>query len=47
LSIPSVVEGRDYSLRICGGGNLFERLDFADETGPFRITLVEVAGHVA
>lgn len=41
LSIPSVVQGSDYSLRICGG-NLFEALPFADGEGGFRITLVEV-----
>ena len=41
LSIPSVVEGSDYNLRICGG-NLFEVLRFRDLAGPFRITLVEV-----
>ena len=41
LSIPSVVQGSDYRLRICGG-NLFERLEFEDAAGPFRVTLVEV-----
>ena len=41
LSIPSVVQGSDYSLRICGG-NLFETLHLADGEGVFRITLVEV-----
>ncbi len=41
LSIPSVVQGSDYRLRICGG-NLFERLEFEDESGRFRVTLVEV-----
>ena len=39
LSIPSVVQGSDYSFRICGG-NLCEKLCFVDESGPFRITLV-------
>lgn len=39
LSIPSVVQGSDYSFRICGG-NLCEILYFADESGPFRVTLV-------
>ena len=39
LSIPSVVQGSDYSFRICGG-NLCEKLCFADDSGPFRITLV-------
>jgi hypothetical protein len=41
VSIPSVVQGSDYSLRICGG-NLFETVQFADALGTFRITLVEV-----
>ena len=41
LSLPSVVQGSDYSLQICGG-NLSETLCFEDERGPFRITLVEV-----
>ena len=43
LSLPSVVQGSDYSLRICGG-NLAETLYLADPLGPFRITLVEVVG---
>jgi chemotaxis protein CheX len=43
LSIPSVVQGTNYSLRVCGG-NLVEPLDFADASGRFRITLVEVVG---
>ena len=41
LSMPSVVEGTDYGLHLCGG-NLFERLDFSDGNNPFRVTLVEV-----
>jgi len=41
LSIPSVVDGASYSLRLCGG-NLFEHIDMADPSGPFRVTLVEV-----
>lgn len=41
ISLPSVVQGSDYSLRICGG-NLTESLCFEDPTGPFRITLVEL-----
>jgi chemotaxis protein CheX len=43
LSIPSVVQGSDYCLRICGG-NLSETLCFQDSLGPFRVTLVEVIG---
>ncbi len=43
LSIPSVVLGKDHSLRLVGRC-LAERLWMADETGPFRITLVETAG---
>jgi len=41
LSMPSVVEGSDYALYLCGG-NLFERLDFSDGHSPFRVTFVEV-----
>ena len=41
LSIPSVVQGTNYSLRICGG-NLVDTLNFADALGPFRIALVKV-----
>ena len=41
LSIPSVVQGSDYCLRICGG-NLSETLCFEEQLGPFRVTLVEV-----
>lgn len=43
LSIPSVVQGSDYCLRICGG-NLSETLCLQDSLGPFRVTLVEVIG---
>jgi len=41
LSLPSVVQGSDYSLRLCGG-NLSETLALEDGIRPFRITLVEV-----
>lgn len=41
MSPPSVVQGYDHTVRICGG-NLHENLWFEDELGPFRITLVEV-----
>lgn len=41
LSLPSVVEGSDYSLRICGG-NLSESVWFEDRFGPLSITLVEL-----
>jgi len=41
VSIPSVVQGTDYSLRILGG-NCFESVYFEDDGGPFRVTLVEV-----
>ncbi|MBL8217735.1 MAG: chemotaxis protein CheX [Bryobacterales bacterium] len=42
LSMPSVVQGRDYSLRICGGSNLVNRQSFAGPHGTFWITFVEV-----
>ena len=41
LSIPSVVEGRDYSLHVCGGVNATERMTFSSATGNFRVTLIE------
>jgi len=41
LSMPSVVEGADYSLRVCGG-NLSERSAFACEAGTFGVTMIEV-----
>lgn len=41
LSMPSVVEGGDYSLRLCGG-NLVERVAFTSEAGGFWLTMVEV-----
>ena len=41
LSMPSVVEGSDYSLWICGG-NLASRQAFATKAGVFWVTLVEM-----
>ena len=41
LSMPSVVQGRDYSMRICGG-NLVNRQAFNGPHGLFWITFVEV-----
>ncbi len=41
LSMPSVVQGRNYSLRICGG-NLVNRQIFCCGADRFAITLVEV-----
>ncbi len=41
ISMPSVVEGTDYSLRICGGNDV-SRMTFSSEVGDFRITLVEM-----
>lgn len=41
LSMPSVVQGSSYSLRICGG-NLTHRQAFLAEDGPFSVTLVEM-----
>ena len=39
LSTPSVVKGADYTLRVCGD-TFCERLNFADQTGDFRVTLI-------
>jgi hypothetical protein len=41
LSMPSVVEGADYSLRICGG-NLAERAAFLSDAGLFWVTMIEL-----
>jgi chemotaxis protein CheX len=41
LSLPSVVEGSDYTLRVCGV-HAVERMVFSSATGLFRITLIEV-----
>ena len=42
LSMPSVVEGSDYSLRLCGGKAVVERVAYESPTGVFWITLVEL-----
>jgi chemotaxis protein CheX len=41
LSMPSVVEGSDYALHICGG-NASQTLNFNSEVGVFGVTLVQV-----
>lgn len=41
LSMPTVVEGKDYSLRVCGQ-NLVERSAFQSPAGGFCVTLVEL-----
>jgi len=41
LSMPSVVQGRSYSLRVCGS-NLVHHQAFVTADGPFWVTLVEV-----
>ena len=41
LSMPSVVEGTDYSLRICGG-NLVDHLRFGGKLGAIGVTLIEM-----
>jgi CheY-specific phosphatase CheX len=43
LSTPSVVDGSDYHLRICGGGHaVVERVAYRSPAGIFWITLVEM-----
>jgi len=42
LSMPSVVEGSDYSLRVCGGKAVVERVAYCSPVGVFWITLVEL-----
>jgi len=41
LSMPSVVEGTDYSLRVCGG-SLIDRMPFSGELGVIWVTLIEM-----
>jgi chemotaxis protein CheX len=40
LSMPSVVEGSNYSVRVCGS-NRNKRMAFDSPDGPFWVTLVE------
>jgi chemotaxis protein CheX len=40
LSLPSVVQGNSYSLRVCGG-HRNNRMSFTGPDGPFWVTLVE------
>lgn len=42
LSMPSVVKGVDYSVRVCGG-NLSSHLALTSDIGEFWVTLVEMA----
>ena len=42
LSMPSVVEGADYSLRVCGGNSVVERAAYRWPEGVFWVTLVEL-----
>jgi chemotaxis protein CheX len=41
LSMPTLVEGNDYAVKLCGG-NLVNRRQFRSEFEPFAVTLVEV-----
>ena len=41
LSMPSVVDGSDYALRICGG-NATNTVAFSSALGIFWVTLVQV-----
>ena len=41
LSMPSVVEGADYALHICGG-NAVTTASFSSELGTFFVTVVQV-----
>ena len=42
LSAHTVVEGSSFTLKVCGGNNSL-RLDFDSSTGPFAVTLVQIA----
>jgi hypothetical protein len=41
LSMPSVIEGSDYSIRICGNRSI-ERVPFWTVEDVFGVTLVEI-----
>ena len=41
LSMPSVIQGSDYALHVCGM-NAVERMAFSSAAGDFRITLIEM-----
>ena len=41
LSMPSVLEGSNYAMRICGG-NLAKSVRYSSEAGDFLVTLVEM-----
>ena len=41
LSMPSVVEGRQFTLRLIGGHQKI-KVDFASPEGPFSVTLVQL-----
>jgi hypothetical protein len=43
LSMPSVVEGSDHSLRVCAGHAVVERVAYRSPAGVFWITLVELS----
>jgi hypothetical protein len=42
LGTPSVIEGQDYAVRICGG-RVINHTVFATDAGPFSIRLIEDA----
>ena len=44
LSMPSVVEGKDFALSVIGG-NTSSRLTFASPHGPIAVTLVQMRPH--
>jgi chemotaxis protein CheX len=41
LSMPSVIEGRQFTLRLVGGHQKI-KVDFASPEGPFAVTLVQL-----
>ena len=42
LSMPSVVEGSDYAMRVCGKLSMSERIAFVCPWGIFWVTLIEL-----
>ena len=42
MSTPSIIEGKDYKVRICGGKLIYRQV-FATDAGPFLLRLMENA----
>ena len=40
IGTPSIIEGKDYTIRVCGGRIIHQRA-FATDAGPFLVRLIE------